>query len=102
MDGLARTRVLLKGVLKGLARAGWPRHRVHLFGFSQGGTAALDLAMHSRRASCTGRHILNDSSRRCRQGGTSTLDLAMHSRRAPMCRVRMWCAASSNRVPRIC
>ena len=55
MDGLARTRALLEGALKGLARAGWPRRRVHLFGFSQGGTAALDLAMHSRRASCTGR-----------------------------------------------
>ena len=43
-------RELLQGLLKGLVRAGWPRRRVHLFGFSQGGTAALDLAMHSRRA----------------------------------------------------
>ena len=48
MEGLARTRKLLEGLLKGLTRAGWPRRRIHLFGFSQGGTAALDLAMHSR------------------------------------------------------
>lgn len=50
MEGLARTRELLEGVLEGLARAGWPRRRVHLFGFSQGGTIALDLAMHILRA----------------------------------------------------
>lgn len=53
MEGLARTRKLLEGLLQGLARAGWPRRRIHLFGFSQGGTAALDLAMHSR---CASRH----------------------------------------------
>lgn len=50
VEGLERTRMLLEGVLKGLARAGWPRRRIHLFGFSQGGTVALDLAKHSRRA----------------------------------------------------
>ncbi|KAK9825643.1 hypothetical protein WJX81_003864 [Elliptochloris bilobata] len=50
VQGLERTRALLQAFLDGLDKAGWPRRRVHLFGFSQGGTVALDLALHSRGA----------------------------------------------------
>lgn len=48
VDGLERTRALLQRMLHGLQQAGWPRRRVHMFGFSQGGTAVLDLALHCR------------------------------------------------------
>jgi predicted esterase len=39
---LAARRPALAATLDGL---GWPRHRVHLFGFGDGGTAVLDLAV---------------------------------------------------------
>ena len=48
VQGLERTRALLQRTLHGLQQAGWPPRRVHLFGFSQGGTAVLDLALHCR------------------------------------------------------
>ncbi len=46
-DSLERARRLLRAALRGLGEAGWPRRRVHLFGFAQGGTVALDAALHA-------------------------------------------------------
>lgn len=49
---LKATRALLVSFLKNLhSKGGWPYSRMHLFGFSQGGTVALDLAAQYRQAS---------------------------------------------------
>ena len=44
IEGLARALGLLQALLRALGGAGWPPRRVHLLGFSQGGTVALELA----------------------------------------------------------
>ncbi|KAK9819687.1 hypothetical protein WJX72_001109 [[Myrmecia] bisecta] len=49
IDSLAKTRGLLMELLDKLhSQCGWPYRRMHLFGFSQGGTVALDLAKTCR------------------------------------------------------
>lgn len=48
VDSLASaSRPRLLALLAVLATCGWPTHRVFLFGFAQGGTAALDLLQHT-------------------------------------------------------
>ena len=40
------TRTRLRSLVRLLGQHGWPRRRLFLFGFAQGGTAALDFACH--------------------------------------------------------
>lgn len=47
LKSLIITKKLLERAIEGLAKYGWARDRIHLLGFSQGGTVALDLALHS-------------------------------------------------------
>ena len=45
---LAPTRHALAALIELLERCGWPSHRIFLFGFSQGGTTAIDTMLHAR------------------------------------------------------
>ena len=59
MDSLDTTVALLMSAIKALARYCWPYDRIHLFGFSDGGTVALEVASR-----CVGA---------CRLGGCVTV-----------------------------
>ena len=53
VESLAQTRAALAELLDGLQEhCGWRMECIHLFGFGQGGTAALDLLQSRRFGSC--------------------------------------------------
>jgi len=79
VDGLERARRLLRAALRGLGEAGWPRPRVHLFGFAQGGTVALDAALHAGCGPCAGRVGSGPAAETSGRGGMAALDTALHA-----------------------
>ena len=44
--GLCKARAVMRRLLQRLERHGWARRDIYLLGFSQGGTVALDFALH--------------------------------------------------------
>ena len=43
IESLQQTIALLKDLVQRLSACGWEHRRIHLFGFSQGGTTAIEL-----------------------------------------------------------
>ncbi|CAG9460914.1 unnamed protein product [Pedinophyceae sp. YPF-701] len=57
-DALQRARLAMEGLVAGLQGAGWRREGIHVFGYGQGGTLALELARSLAGAAGKGERVL--------------------------------------------